>query len=85
MNPQQQFLSSEIDIEFNKIDYCWHQGPTAFKHAQMSAKKIVNLLYLMNGSLFSNKDILKTMVNRLSHLNGMSAWKLMNLIGEDIH
>ena len=82
MNLQQQLL--EINIEFNKFDYCWHQGQTAFKDAQKSAKKIFKLLKLMNGTLFSTKEILKIMANRLSYLNKMSNWKLNILLGEDL-
>ena len=84
MNLEQQLLPSNIDIEFIKIDYYWHQGKTAFKDAQKSAKKIFTLLKLMNES-FSNKYILRIMSNRLSHLNGMSDWKLKNLLGKDFN
>jgi hypothetical protein len=81
---QQQLLLSEINKEINNIDYCWHQGPTAFEEAQKSAKKVFELLKLMKGSLYSTKEILKIMIKRLSHLNKMSYWKLKILLGEDL-
>lgn len=83
MDSKQQLLSSDIDIEFNNIDYYWHQGQTSFKDAQKSAKKIFNSLKLMYGTLFPAKYILRIMYNRLSHLNGMSDWKLKILLGDD--
>ena len=84
MNLQRQNLLLEIDEQFDNIDYCWHQGPTAFKEAQKSAKKIFKLLKLMKGSLYSTREILKIMTKRLSHLNKMSDWKLKILLGEDL-
>ena len=83
MNLKQQVLPSDIDIEFNSIDYYWHQGLTAFKDAQKSAKKIFISLKLMYGTLFPAKYILRMMSDRLSHLNGMSDWKLDLLLGDD--
>lgn len=80
---QQQFLPINVNLEFNNIDYYWHQGKTAFKDAQQSAKKIFKLLKLMDRG-FSDKYILRIMSNRLSHLNGMSDWKLKILIGDDL-
>jgi hypothetical protein len=82
LNLQQQLL--EIDKEFNNIEHCWHQGQTAFKEAQKSAKKIFKLLKLMKGSLYSTKEILKIMTKRLLHLNKMSDWKLKILLGENL-
>ena len=84
MSQQRLLLFFQIDKEFKTIDYCWHQGQTAFKDAQKSAKKIFKLLKLMNGTLFSTRDILKIMGNRLSHLNGISDWKLKILLGDDL-
>jgi hypothetical protein len=37
----------------------------------------------MNRS-FSNRYILRIMYNTLSHLNGMSEWKLENMLGDDL-
>ena len=84
MNSRHQLLPSNIDIEFNKIDYCWHQGQTAFTDAQKSTKKIFKFLKLRNGTIVSIKYILKIMFHRLSHLNGMSYWKLKMLLGYDL-
>jgi hypothetical protein len=83
LNSKQNVLLSDIDIEFNKIDYYWDQGPTVFKDAQKSAKKIFISLKLMYDTLFSAKYILRIMSNRLSHLNGISNWTLDLLLGDD--
>lgn len=77
---QQQPLPSELDIEFNNIDLCWHQGQTAFKDAQQSAKKIFTLLKIQYGSSFPTKHIVEKMMNQLAHLNGISNWKIRNLL-----
>jgi hypothetical protein len=84
MNPQQQPFPSELDIELNKIDLYWHQGQTAFKDAQKSFKKIFTLLKMQYGSSFSTKHIVeKMMMNKLGHLNGISNWKIRNLLRDD--
>lgn len=84
MNSQRQFLLQEIDNEFNNIDYCWYQGQTAFKEAQKSAKKIFTLLKIQHGSSFSTKNIVEKMMNKLGHLNGISNWKIRNLLRDDL-
>ena len=83
MSSKQEFLSSEIDTEIKNFEFCWHQGQTAFQDGQRSAKKIFTLLKVNYGSLFSNNDIVKKMMNRLGHLNGISIWKLTNFIRDD--
>ena len=80
---QQQLLLSEIDKEFDNIDYCWHQGQTAFKDAQKSSKKIFTLLKMQYGSSFPTKHIVEKMMNKLGHLNGISNWKIRNLLRDD--
>jgi hypothetical protein len=81
--PQQPFPSSELDIELNKIDSCWHQGETAFKDAQKSAKKIFILLKMQYGSSFPTKHIVEKMRNKLGHLNGISDYEIRNLLRDD--
>jgi hypothetical protein len=83
MSSKQQLLSSEIEIEFNNIDYCWHQGQTGFKDAQKSSKKILTLLKMQYGSSFPTKHIIEKMMNQLGHLNGISNWKIRNLIRDE--
>ena len=84
MNPQQQqSFSSELEIELNKIDLCWHQGQTAFKDAQKSFKKIFTLLKMHYGSSLPTKHIVEKMRNKLGHLNGISDWKIRNLLRDD--
>ena len=83
MNSQRQFLIQEIDKEFNNIDLCWHQGPTSFKEAQKSFKKIFTLLKMQYGSSFSTKRIVEKMMNYLGHLNGISDYKIRNLLRDD--
>jgi hypothetical protein len=73
--PQRPF-PSELEIELNKIDLCWHQGQTAFKEGQKSIRKIAEMLKLSYGSSFSTKYIIKKMMKLLGHLNGMSDCKL---------
>jgi hypothetical protein len=74
---------SELEIELNTIDLCWHQGQTAFKDAQKSSKKIFTLLKMQYGSSFSTKHIVEKMMNKLGHLNGISDWKIRNLLRDD--
>ena len=74
---------SELDIELNKIDLYWHQGQTAFKDAQKSSKKIFTLLKMQYGSSFPTKHIVEKMMNQLGHLNGISNWKIRNLLRDD--
>jgi hypothetical protein len=76
--------NDDIELEIQTFEYCWYQGPSAFKEGQRSLKKIFKLLILMYGSLCTTKYILKIMSNQLSHLNGMSCWKLKVLIGNDM-
>jgi len=83
MNSRQQLLPSNIELEFNNFDYYWSLGQTTFKDAQQSAKIIFKLLKLMNGTL-STKQIIRIISNRLSHLNGMSDWKLKILLGDGL-
>jgi hypothetical protein len=84
MDSQQQHLPSEVELAFHNIDYCWHQGQPAFTDAQKSAKKIFTLLVRKYGSLYSNKYILGKMANKLFYLNGMSYWKLKNLLRDEV-
>jgi hypothetical protein len=79
----QQPFPSDLEIELNKIDIFWHQGQTAFKDAQKSAKKIFTLLKMRYGSSFSTKHIVEKMTNQLMHLNGISNWKIRNLLRDD--
>ena len=83
MNSQQQHLLLEIDKEFKNFEYCWHQGQTAFKDAQKSAKKIFILLKMQYGSSFPTKHIVEKMRNKLGHLNGISDYKIRNLLRDD--
>ena len=84
-NPQQRPFPSELEIELNKIDLCWHQGQTAFKEGQKSFKKIFTLLKIQYGSSFSTIHIVeKVMMNKLGHLNGISNWKIRNLLRDDL-
>ena len=75
-------LPSNIDLEseIKNFDYCWHQGPTSFKEAQKSAKKIAELLALSYGCSFSSKHIVKKIMHSLGYLNGISAYKIKNLL-----
>jgi hypothetical protein len=75
---------SELEIELKKIDLCWHQGQTAFKDAQKSSKKIFTLLKMQYGSSFPTKHIVEKMMNQLGHLNGISNWKIRNLLRDDL-
>ena len=84
MSSRQEFLSSEIDIEIKNFEYYWYQGQTAFKEGQQSVLKIAELLKLNHGSSLSAKDILKIMMIKLWHLNGISMWKL-NFIREEMN
>ena len=81
MNLQQLLL--EINQEIINIEYCWHQGQTAFKEAQKSAKKIFTLLKMQYGSSFTTKRIVEKMMTKLGHLNGISKWKIRNLLRDD--
>lgn len=83
MNNLQQLLLLEIDKEFDNIDYCWHQGPTSFKEAQKSAKKIFTLLKMQYGFSLPTKRIVEKMMKKLGHLNGISKWKIRNLLRDD--
>lgn len=76
--------NKEINLELKNFEDLWYQGPTAFKDAQVSAKKIFSLLKLNYGSLFSTKYIVKKMINRLGHLNRISDYELKNLLGDDL-
>jgi len=78
-------LSSNIDLEseIKNFDYYWHQGQTAFEDAQKSAKKIFTLLKMQYGSSFPTKHIVEKMTNKLGHLNGISNWKIRNLLRDD--
>ena len=82
-NPQQRPFPSELEIELNKIDLCWHQGQTAFKDAQKSSKKIFTFLKMQYGSSFPTKHIVEKMMNQLGHLNRISKWKIRNLLRDD--
>jgi len=84
LNLEQPLLSSEINIEIKNFEHLWYQGPTAFKDAQISAKKIFKLLKLNYGSLFSNEDLVKKMRNRLGHLNRITDSEIKNLLGDDL-
>jgi len=78
-------LPSNIDLEseIKNFDYCWHQGATSFKEAQKSANKIFTLLKMQYGSSFPTKHIVEKMMNKLGHLNGISNWKIRNLLRDD--
>lgn len=79
----QQPFASDLEIELNKIDLCWHQGQTAFQEGQKSIRKIAEMLKLSYGSSFSNKYIIKKMMKLLGHLNGISNWKIRSLLRDD--
>lgn len=74
----------DINLEFQNFEYCWCQGSSALKEGQQSVLKIAELLKLNCGSSLSGKDVLKIMMKKLGHLNGISTWKLKNLIRDDI-
>jgi hypothetical protein len=84
MNPQQTQFPSELEIELNKFDICWHQGQPAFKDAQQSAKKIFTLLKMQYGSSFPTKHIVEKMMCQLGHLNSMSNWKIKILLRDEL-
>jgi hypothetical protein len=73
----------ELEFEFENFKICWEQGQIAFQEGQKSAKTIFTLLKWKYGTLSSNKYILGKMASRLSHLNGISYWKLKFLLRDD--
>ena len=78
-------LPSNIDLasEIKNFDHCWHQGATAFQEGQKSAKRIFILLKMQYGSSFPTKHIVEKMRNKLGHLNGISDYKIRNLLRDD--
>lgn len=73
----------ELELEVENFNTCWEQGQIAFQEGQKSAKNIFTLLKRKYGTLSSNKYILGKMASRLSHLNGISYWKLKFLLRDD--
>ncbi|HZB17454.1 MAG TPA: hypothetical protein VE445_09840 [Nitrososphaeraceae archaeon] len=83
MNNLQQLLLLEIDKEIKNFEFFWEQGQTAFKDGRNSAKKIFTLLKMQYGSAFPTKHIVEKMMNKLRHLNGISDYKIRNLLRDD--
>jgi hypothetical protein len=73
----------ELELEIENFNTCWEQGQIAFQEGQKSAKNIFTLLKWKYGTLSSNKYILGKMMNKLGHLNGISNWKIRNLLRDD--
>ena len=70
----------ELEVEVENFNICWEQGQIAFQEGQKSAKNIFTFLKWKYGTLSSNKYILGKMTSKLSHLNGISYWKLKFLL-----
>ena len=83
MNNLQQLLLLEIDKEIKNFEFFWEQGQTAFKDGRNSAKKIEKLLKLSCGSSLSTKSIVIRMMRHLGHINGISDYKIRNLLRDD--
>ena len=74
--------NKELELEVENFNTCW-EGQIAFQEGQKSAKNIFTLLKWKYGTLSSNKYILGKMMNKLGHLNGISNWKIRNLLRDD--